>query len=443
MPTVILALGIALPGHAGQAQPGTTEPLAQPLTLDACVRIALDENPLNRAAKEGVEVAADGVGEARAPYYPDLRLRSSYVRWQRHAFLPSGVVRPGIPNTIGPVNDWSGGGVTRLTLFDFGERRAGLRAAHARLRAAEEDAETVRQDIVLEVHRAYFNLAAAIELDSVADGALGRAEDHLRLAVARKEVGAVPQVDVLRAQVEVADARVALERTHGLARVARGALNTAMGLRVETPVAVEGASGRIVPPAEINVAEALENALLARPELKAVREHLEVARSGVAGARSAFGPKIRGEAGFGWRDETFYPNDKDWSVGVSLELPLFTGFANKHRLAQRKHELSREEAELERAIQNVQLEVWSAHSKLVETHAAFLATEPLVREARESLRLATERYEVGAGTINDLLDAEAALARAEAMRAEAEWGYQIAHSTFRRSVGNLVAETNP
>lgn len=415
----------------------------KPLTLEEAVTIALEQNPLTRVAREGVTGAKEAVGEARAPYYPDLALRASFNRWERHAFLPSGLAQPSIPSTIGPTNDWFTGVTTRYTLFDFGQRRAEVRAAQARQGVAQQDANRTHQDIVLSVHQAYFGLVASLETEAVARKALARAEDHLRVAKARKEAGAVPQADVVRAQVEVADAQLALERAEGLARVAKGNLNTAMGVPVEASVEVDRSPREIVPPARIDLAEALDRAVSARPELRGAQQRLEASRRGVDLARSAYGPKVKGEASWGWRDTSYFPQDKDWLVGVSVELPIFTGFSRKHRLARSKSELSREEADAQRLMQTVRQEVWSAHSRLRETYEATLSTQVQLRDAQESLRLASERYQAGAGTITDLMDSEAALARAEAVRVAALWDYQVARSVLQRTVGELTTEARP
>jgi len=422
---------------------GVTQAADNPLTLEEAVKIALEQNPSNRVAREGVNGATEAVGVARAPYYPDLGLAASYDRWQRHAFLPNGIVPPGSPTIIGPTNDWFTGVTTHYTLFDFGRRRAKLRAAQARQGVAQEDVDRVRQDIALSVHQAYFGLVASLETEGVARRALARAEDHLRVAKERKAAGAVPQADVVRAQVEVAEAQLALERAEGLVRVAKGNLNTAMGLPVERPVEVDRSPREIVPPATINLDEALKRAVSARPELRGAQQRIEAARQGVSLARSAYGPKVKGEASWGWRDTSYFPHDKDWLVGVSIDLPIFTGFARKHQMSGARSALSREEADAERLTQAVRQEVWSAHSKLRETYEATRSTEVQLRDAQESLRLTSERYQAGAGTINDLMDSEAALARAEAVRVAALWDYQMAKSWFQRSVGELFTQAKP
>ncbi len=420
------------------ATPSQTQPDAQPLSLEAAVRIALDSNPERRAAVEGINAAREAVGEARAPFYPDLGLTAGYSRWQRHAFLPEGVVRPGTSSVIGPVNDWSAGLVSRYTLFDFGQRRAELGISKAREKTAEHDAERVRQNIIFDVHQAYFGLVAAMEMETAIRGALSRAEEHLRIANTRKLAGAVPQADVVRAQVEVANARLDLTSAQALVEASRGRLNTTMGLRVDTPLKVEAKAGDILRPETIDLSQTLRHAIEARPEVRAAEQQLVAAERGINAARSAYGPRIRAEAGFGWRDENLFPNDKDWRVGASIDLPIFTGFSRKHRLARARADAAREKAELDRARQSVSQEVWAAYWKLKESFEAVRSTEALARDAQEALRLTGERYNVGAGTINDLLDSESSFARAEATRVRSVWEYQIAKSALDRAAGRLA-----
>ena len=85
---VVLLIGVVPP--AGAQRPDAALPATgKTLDLESAVRIALDQNPLNRAASEGIAVAKEAVGEARAPFYPDLGLNAGYSRWKRHAFLPN------------------------------------------------------------------------------------------------------------------------------------------------------------------------------------------------------------------------------------------------------------------------------------------------------------------------------------------------------------------
>ncbi len=410
------------------------------LTVDDCVRIALDRHPLHRAAREGVAAALAFVGESKASYYPDLSATASYSRWERHAFLPNGLGQPGMPTTIGPTDDWAAGLRARYTLFDSGERLAQLRAALSRKAAVSEEADAVRQDIALAVHQAYYGHIAARVAHSIAGKNLTRAEDHLRLAKERFDAGAAPQLDVFRAQVEASDARLSLVKADNLVRISRGNLNTAMGLPVELPVDIAMQEETPEEPDASQLLPALDRAVRARPEVKAALQRVASGRSSVDAARSAFGPKVRAEGQVGRRDTGFFPQDDDWLIGISIEQPLFSGFSRTHKLERTKAELSREEAQLEQLLLQVRQEVWTASSTLKEANDAVRAAKVLVEHAQESLRAARERYASGAGTIADLLDSETALFRAEASGTEARWDYQIALATFKRAAGNLAPE---
>lgn len=84
------------------------------------------------------------------------------------------------------------------------------------------------------------------------------------------------------------------------------------------------------------------------------------AASDVDAVRSAFGPRLRAEGSYGMHDSEFWPEDKEWSAGLAVELPVFTGFSRQHALARTRDELARQEAEVRQLVLSVRQEVWSA-----------------------------------------------------------------------------------
>jgi outer membrane protein TolC len=265
-----------------------------------------------------------------------------------------------------------------------------------------------------------------------------RAQDHLRLAKERKNAGAVSQADVLRVQVEVANAELSVVKADNWVRISRGNLNTVMGRPIESPVDITLPEETIPDPGSINLTRSLEQAVHNRPELKGALKRVEAQKGGLEVARSAFGPKIRAEGSYGLRDTVILPRDEEWLAGISIEWPIFTGFFRKHRLARTQAEVFKEEAEAKQLLLKVRQEVWTTYSQIVEAYHSVKTSEVLVQDARESLRLARERYEVGAGTVTDLLDAQTALARALATQVEAGWDYHLAKAAFQRAKGALV-----
>ncbi|HXK79036.1 MAG TPA: TolC family protein [Kiritimatiellia bacterium] len=428
----------ASPSPEAPTADGDAAVAGAPLELAACVRIALADNPVGQAAREGVAAARENIGIARSRFYPQVGLTGSYRRWESHAFLPDSLsgAMASTPATVGPTDDWSAGGVASFYLFDSGRRRAQLLAAKAQWGAQQAEQAAVEQDIALNVHQAFYSLLAAQESLRVAQENSARAEDHFRLTQDRKSAGMAVQADVLRAQVEVADRHLAIVRAEHGVRVARGNLNLAMGLPAEMPVEIDSAApGAPVEPAPL--ADDLATAMEQRPELRAALNRVASARSGVSAAKSEFGPAVKADARYGWRDTEFTPEDKDWLIGVGIELPLFTGFSRTHQLQRARHELSKEEALLRQLALTIRQEVWDAHSRVQEAMEALDAAGTLVASARESQRLSRQRFEAGTNTITDLLDAEAAQARAEGLQVEARWNYFISRAALARAIGAM------
>ncbi|MBI2516272.1 MAG: TolC family protein [Opitutae bacterium] len=410
---------------------------AAPLTLEDCLRLSAEKHPALTAAEAGVAAAGEAVGEARAPYYPQVDLNAGYHRFQRRAFLPSGLALPGraAPDQIGPLDDWTGGLSSRVTLYDFGERRAGLDAAVARRGAAEAEATAAQADVRLAVQAAFYALAAAQDLQAVAEKNLARTQRHLRMAEVRHQTGAAPQADVLRLQAEVAAAQLQLISAQSAARIATGRLNTAMGRPAETPLAIAAPEAAPPPPEAADLATAIDRALARRPELHSAEQRTVAARASVAAARAARAPKLRADGLFGWNDTAWLPETREWQAGVSVDLPVFDAGSRAHRVARSRAELTREEANLENRRLQIRQEVWAAAADLDRTRASITANEASVRASTESLRVVQERYENGAAVVTDLLDTQTALARAEASLAAARWDYLTARAAFDRATG--------
>lgn len=427
---------------AAVASFGATLLTAQtPLSLNDCLKIATDRQPALVAAQASVTGARESVGEARAPYYPQLDLSAGYHRWQRHAFLPSGLSIPGrpLPDLIGPLDDWNGGVDSRLMLYDFGQRRSQLDAARAQLASASADAQAAHADVTLSVENAFFALAAAQDVQAVAEKNVTRTETHRKLAEARRDAGAVPQADVLRFDAELANAQLELITAQSRVRIAAGQLNTAMGRPAETPIGIATDPTNLPPPDTHELDQAVERALASRPELASAARRTDAARAVVAGARADRAPKLHADAAYGWNDSVFWPQTKEWQAGLSIDLPIFDGGSRAHRVARTKADLARQEAMFEQEKLQVRNEVWAAAAELQRAWASIAANESSVRANEESLRVIRERYEQGAALVTDLLDTQISLASAESSLAEARWNYRAARAGFGRAVGAATA----
>ena len=141
---------------------------SRPLTLDACVRLACEQNPEYRAALQGTVSASESAEAAKAPYYPDLAFQMSYRRFQTFIFLPNSLNLPLIAPIVGPVDSNGASVSASYALFDSGARKAQVAAGRFGKESAAQGAVQSREELALAVHRAFYALLAAQEALDVA-----------------------------------------------------------------------------------------------------------------------------------------------------------------------------------------------------------------------------------------------------------------------------------
>ncbi len=417
---VLLAAGCARFDPWGELSalppgPGPERPPAAPglrgrtLSVADCLAIGLERNPRTRAAWLASKAAAARLGEEKAPYLPAVDAVAGLSR------TDTPELRDGRES---PEDELRAGLVVRQTLYD-GSREARVRGSEAELRAASFLHHAALHDAALEIELAFAERLAARALVGVAEGALRSAEAHADLARARQAAGVAARFDVLKAQTERADAELALVRARSDARVAQGRLCRAMGLRASEEFEVEEPPSAGAEEA-VAVQALLEEALRGRPEMRAAAERIESRRADVALADSGHLPVVSAGAEYGWADREFGELRREWTAGIGVTLPLFSGFGPSYRGGRARAELARAEAEREALARDVELEAWTAHARLAEARDAVEAARRLVEAAEEGARAAEGRYRAGTGSIIELADSlrDRTAARARLVRAE-------------------------
>src|SRR6185295_10944431 len=203
-------------------------------------------------------------------------------------------------------------------LFDFGKNAASTDAARKLADVAMEDVELQRQLITQSVKQAYTNINFAQRLIRVNEQALQRAQLNLRSARGFFEVGTRPKSDVVRAEVDVANARLDVIRARNAQRLARVALNTAMGIDVDTPTQVQ--DNLIFEPVQFDRMQQRAEALRQRPENRQAKLQVEVAEAQERLAFRNFFPNISGVGAYGGTRSELNPS---WSLGLNLSWTLF------------------------------------------------------------------------------------------------------------------------
>jgi len=401
------------------------------LSLGECLIIALEHNPRTAESWQAIRAAAARTGRAKADYLPTIGFTSSAARGDTAELDEK--------TDFGMQNLYDAVFGVRWLLFDGGGREARVDAATAEVLAAGFRHNAVLQDVALEVVESYYNLLAARSFRQLAEETVQQRDYQLRLAEARYRAGVVARSDVLRAQTEKADADLNRVRATNAVEVAKGRLATAMGLPVSTGLQVADAPEVDYTQEFADIEALLDEAAHNRPELKTALAQVRGQEAAVRLAESRYWPAVAVDTGLGWLGRSFPPDQRQGSVGVALDLPLFTGFNRTYQFQGSKADLARAIAQREGVLRGVELEVWTAYWQTIEAGQAIEAAERFVASAEESARVAEGEYKNGTGSIIGLIDAQTARTAARDRLIQARLDWRTAKARFERAVGRVHA----
>lgn len=412
-------------GACGEIPPG-------PLALPALVDIALCRNPQTAVSWASVRGAAANTGIARAANLPSINVSANPSLNRNDDLNDDGFDSSGTSwNTTAAI-------AVNYLLFDGGGRAARISAAQAGERFAFAQYADAAQEVVLSVITAYNNLAAnrAAETANIANVEFARQSRDL--AAARQRAGVATPADRLQAETVLAQSELALIQTRGAIATSAAQLAVAMGLPPQTnlslaplPPLATGALLRSGADALIAEAERL------RPDIVAARAAIDNADANVRAQLSEGRPSLSATVSNNLNQTNAGFNTNSGAVGLSLQVPIFSGWAQRYSIASARAEADRQRALAEQTRQQAGLSVYSNYVALDNALSALGTARTLVASAEESAALAQGRYKAGVGIFADLLNAQSALAEARQQLVTAELNIRTANAQLARAIGGI------
>jgi outer membrane protein len=418
----------ALPAY-GQT-PADPQVAGRVITVEEAVAVALERQPLVHARLADYEAARLRVDQAFAPLLPQLSGTWTAARSQTVA-VARPVFAAGQPRTVTTLTDTT---VARVSLsqllFDFGKTFATVESARKAAEVAFEDIELQRQVLALAIKEAYTNLLFAQRLISVNRQAFERAELNLRSARGFFEVGTRPKSDVARAEVDVANARVDVIRATNAERLARVALNTAMGIAIDTPTMV--VDNLAYQAFEFDRGELQARALRQRPDYRQAKLRAEASEADLRRRFLDFFPDITGGGFYGAARADM---NEIWELNLALTWQLFDGGNRIARYREARAALDGVRARVRALELDIAREVEQTLISLQESEQRIQAAQVAVESAQENFRLAQGRFDAGVGTILELTDAQLALTVTQNQETQALADYRISLAQLDRALG--------
>ncbi len=294
------------------------------------------------------------------------------------------------------------------------------------------DLQDVAGEIVFGVKKAYYEVLKAKQSSEAFREETAQFRLHLDQARRFHEAGLKARIDVTNAEVNLGQAQLNLLDAENGLRIARLSLNNAMGVPDAPSYDLEEVQGAVEPVPDLG--QALERAYRERPDLQSARMKREAAERSVSLARSGHYPTITGNAGFGWSGNE-YPLEKEWSLGATLNIPIFSGMSTRYRVEEALAALETARAHEEQVRQGVRMEVEQSWTALQTARERISLSELTLRRAKENRDLAQGRYTSGVGSTIEVADAVVAEVNAKTSLIKARHDYRIAMAGLERAMG--------
>ncbi len=339
------------------------------------------------------------------------------------------------PALVGPYTTMDARLSGRQSIFDFSSIRR-LQASKMGLSAAKSDADSVQEQVAAQVARFY---VAAVRAD--ADVETAQADQTLSEAVLtqaenQKKAGTGTGIEITRARVQLANSRQRLLEARNTRRAAHLQLLRAMGLRLDTQLALTDPL-RYVPVDAITLEQARALAVKQRPDLQAQQEREANARLSASATKLERVPSLAAMADYGSIGTGLGNALPTRTYGISLQVPIFDGGRRDARRAESESQYRAERVRTRDLREQVELDVRLALDRLESADDEVKVAAEGVQLAESELTQARRRYEAGVANSLEVTDAQTRLERARDNHTAALYNHNLARIDLAQATGRV------
>lgn len=389
------------------------------LTLEDAVSIALQRNSSLIQAKNNLGYTESSLKSAYGNLLPDLGVSGSWS-WERTEDEGGYQVDPSLgqlvllPASKTDTRRYSVGVGGSWTLFDGLANVSAISQAGNNLDAAEFSLAKLKQDIVLQTTELYYAILNAKAVLNVRNENVKYNEKFLETVTERNKLGSVPIADVYAQQYQSGNAELLQIQAENQYETAKSNLLNYLALDVleEHEFADPFERAQIDTDEYVkefqDVSTMVATALSTRNDYKSQLLMVESAGSGVTIARGGLMPSLSGNYSYGTsavKTEDLF-NRKVWSVGLTLSLPIFSNWNTENQIEYAKVNELNEAENLTALERQIKIEVKQGYNDLVAGKKSLDVARKNVMAAGENRKVNYERYNLGSGTILDVLQAD-------------------------------------
>ncbi len=427
----------------------TTSFAQQQLTLKDAIRIALHKNSTLLKNQNSLETFESGVQSAWGNFLPTL---SAGANWNWNRSDVDGLITQtigGIPviSVSSESRDYSAGFSSGWTLFDGLANFATLSQSENNLESAKLSLDRLKQDIIFQTMFFYYDVINTTKLLEVKQDNLKWNQKNLETIRERNKLGAATLADVYQQEVATGNAELEIIKTNNSMETAEINLFYYLGLDVLEDYEFSYLltdEEQIILNTDFtkdfeNITELVNQALKQRKDYKSAMLNLESSMNGVTIARSGHWPSLSAMGSVSWLGSKIseIDNSRRFSVGLSLNIPIFLGWSVSERVQFAEVESKNSEIELSDLERNIKRELQSTFLDLQAALKALNVSENNVFAAEENLKIEEEKYSLGSGKLLDVLIANSQYTTALTDLINAQFAYIVLSEQLKYNLGVL------
>ena len=407
------------------------------ISLDEAIELAYFNNQDLQTALLSLEQSEATLAEARAAFSPTVVTSASVTAEETeeisNAFGTTG--EDGIDTEVDAAVQ------ADYALLTSGQRTAIVRAAKEQVRLNELEVERRREELRLETTSLYYDLQDRGAQILINQAFVDEAARNRRDTVLRQEAGVGTTFDVLRADVQLANAQQALVQSKANQRIARRNLARLLNL----PSTVNINATPVTPPDEweasyerwdLTLEDSILLAFQGRVELEQQLAQREIGRQQARAALAANNPQLDLFANYSWSDLLDDSSDF-YNFGARVDVVLLDGGAARARARQQDANADIAEERFSEVLDQIRFDVEEAYFTLRSNEENVRTARTAITQAERALEIANLRLDAGVGTELDVLEAQSELTEARGDWVSAALGYNRALASLQRAVSNL------
>lgn len=411
------------------------------LTLTEALRIGIENSEELHSSNARVVSAEARIGEVNADRLPSLSFNASYTRLSEiDPFLINAGPLGSFEISSSIPDNYNLQLSLRQPVFTGFRLSSTSRIAEYNYDAAKEEFTGDKHQLILDIKTAYWGLFKANKIKEVVDENVQQVNAHLNDVKNMFEEGLVTRNDMLKVEVQLAEAKLRQIDADNAVKLSKISLNSIIGFPVNKDVqtvdTIEVQLSRVK-----NLEQLLETAYEKRPELRAMDNRVKASESGINAAQSSWYPQlyIFGNYNYARPNQRIFPvQDKfkdTWDVGLQMSFSLWNWNKTGNQATQAEMQFEQAKDSYKILKDAVALDISSNYLNLVRAQERLSVSESSVEQAEENYKVTNDLFRQGLTLNSELIDAEVALLTARTNHVQSLVDYELAKASLERSAG--------